>query len=44
MLADPANRLVAARLEVEWNARLSELAAAEEALPASMPKPRANRR
>jgi DNA invertase Pin-like site-specific DNA recombinase len=32
MLVDPANRLVAAGLEAEWNARLSELAAAEEEL------------
>jgi hypothetical protein len=32
MLVDPANRLVAAGLEAEWNARLSELAAAEAEL------------
>jgi DNA invertase Pin-like site-specific DNA recombinase len=32
MLVDPANRLVAAGLEAEWNARLTELAAAEDAL------------
>jgi DNA invertase Pin-like site-specific DNA recombinase len=30
MLVDPANRLVAAGLEAEWNARLAELVAAEE--------------
>jgi DNA invertase Pin-like site-specific DNA recombinase len=29
MLVDPANRLVAAGLEAEWNARLAELATAE---------------
>jgi DNA invertase Pin-like site-specific DNA recombinase len=32
MLVDPANRLVAASLEAEWNTHLSELTAAEEAL------------
>ena len=32
MLVDPANRLVAAGLEAEWNARLSELTAAEAEL------------
>lgn len=32
MLVDPANRLVAAGLEAEWNAHLSELAAAEDEL------------
>ena len=32
MLVDPANRLVAAGLEAEWNARLSELGAAEAEL------------
>jgi DNA invertase Pin-like site-specific DNA recombinase len=32
MLVDPANRLVAAGLETEWNARLHELAEAEEDL------------
>ena len=32
MLVDAANRLVAAGLEAEWNARLSELAAVEEEL------------
>ena len=32
MLVDPANRLVAAGLEVEWNTRLSELAMAEDEL------------
>jgi hypothetical protein len=30
MLVDPANRLVTAGLEAEWNARLADLAAAEE--------------
>jgi DNA invertase Pin-like site-specific DNA recombinase len=30
MLVDPANRLVAAGLEAEWNTRLAELATAEE--------------
>jgi len=33
LLVDPANRLVAANLEAEWNARLSELATGEEQLP-----------
>lgn len=32
MLVDPANRLVAAGLEAEWNRRLSELAEAEQEL------------
>jgi DNA invertase Pin-like site-specific DNA recombinase len=32
MLVDPANRLVAAGLEAEWNARLCELGVAEEEL------------
>jgi recombinase/recombinase-like zinc beta ribbon protein len=32
MLVDPANRLVAAGLEAEWNTRLGELATAEEEL------------
>lgn len=32
MLVDPANRLVAAGLEAEWNARLAELAAIEDEL------------
>jgi hypothetical protein len=32
MLVDPANRLVAAGLEAEWNAHLSALAAAEDEL------------
>jgi len=32
MLVDPANRLVAAGLEAEWNTRLSELATAEDEL------------
>jgi DNA invertase Pin-like site-specific DNA recombinase len=32
MLVDPANRLVAAGLEAEWNKRLSDLAAVEEEL------------
>lgn len=32
MLVDPANRLVAAGLEAEWNARLTELAAVEDEL------------
>jgi hypothetical protein len=32
MLVDPANRLVAAGLEAEWNTRLSELAMAEDEL------------
>lgn len=32
MLVDPANRLVAATLEAEWNARLAERTAAEDAL------------
>jgi hypothetical protein len=32
MLVDPANRLVAAGLEAEWNARLTELAEVEEEL------------
>ncbi len=32
MLVDAANRLVAAGLEAEWNARLSELAAVEDEL------------
>lgn len=32
MLVDPANRLVAAGLEADWNTRLSELAAANEEL------------
>lgn len=32
MLVDPANRLVAAGLEAEWNRRLSELADAEQEL------------
>ena len=32
VLVDPANRLVAAGLEAEWNARLTELAAAEDEL------------
>jgi DNA invertase Pin-like site-specific DNA recombinase len=32
MLVDPANRLVAAGLEVEWNTRLAELVAVEEEL------------
>jgi len=32
MLVDPAHRLVAAGLEAEWNARLADVAAAEEEL------------
>jgi len=32
LMVDPANRLVAASLEAEWNARLSELTTAEEEL------------
>src|SRR5260370_39460266 len=32
MLVDPANRLVAAGLEAEWNRRLSELAVVEQEL------------
>src|ERR1700758_2283787 len=32
ILVDPANRLVAAGLETEWNTRLAELAAANEEL------------
>ena len=32
MLVDPANRLVAAGLEAEWNRRLSDLAAVEQEL------------
>jgi hypothetical protein len=32
MLVDPAHRLVAAGLEAEWNARLADMAAAEEEL------------